>query len=171
LVTRYLAAFGPATPADVGSWSGLAGTREVLEELRPRLRIFRDEHGRELFDVPRAALPDPEMPAPVRFLPEFDNVVLGHADRTRIVPEGVPQWTEVGWGTVLADGFIAARWKPEREKDLATLRIEPFRPLGREEKSKVAEEGARLMSFLEPDAGRRDLRFEERGRRDPRFTR
>jgi hypothetical protein len=173
LVTRYLAAFGPATPADLGSWSGLAGTAEVLEGLRPRLRVFRDDRGRELFDVPRAALPDPKTPAPVRFLPEFDNVALGHADRSRIVPEGVQQWTEVGWATVLVDGFIAARWKLERQKDLATLRVEPFRPLARKEKAEVADEGARLMSFLEPDAGRRDLRVEglRKGARSPRFTR
>jgi hypothetical protein len=100
-------------------------------------------------------------------------VALGHADRTRIVPEGVPQWTEVGWGTVLVDGFIAARWKLEREKALTTLRVESFRPIARKEKTDVADEGARLTSFLEPDAGRRDLRLEglREGGRSPRFTR
>jgi len=157
LVLRYLRAFGPATPADVQSWSGLTAMREVLEELRPRLRTFRDERGRELFDVPRAPLPDPETPGPVRFLPEYDNALIGHADRTRIVPERAPQWTDVGWGSVLVDGFLAARWRVRREKGRATLRVEPFRRLSRGEKVEVAEEGMRLVEFLEPDAGTTDV--------------
>ncbi len=150
LVTRYLAVFGPATPADFSSWSGLAGVREVFEEFRPRLRTFRDEQGRELFDIPRAPLPDPETPALVRLLPEYDNALLGHADRSRVIPEGIPQWTDVGWGTVLVDGFMAARWKLGREQVVATLRVEPFRRLTRAERAQVTEEGVRLAKFLEP---------------------
>ncbi|HYV01581.1 MAG TPA: winged helix DNA-binding domain-containing protein [Actinomycetota bacterium] len=160
LVTRYLAVFGPATPADFSSWSGLAGVREVFEDLRPRLRTFRDEQGRELFDLPRAPLPDPETPAPVRFLPEYDNALLGHADRSRIIPEGTPQWTDVGWGTVLVDGFMAARWKLDREKAEATLRVEPFHRLSRAEGVEVTEEGVRLVEFLEP-SGRPDVQLAE----------
>jgi winged helix DNA-binding protein len=159
LVIRYLAAFGPATPADVQSWSGLTGIRDALERLRPRLRTFRDASGRELFDVPDAPLPDPSMPAPVRYLSEYDNVLLGHKDRSRIVSPDVRPWTEAGWGSVLVDGFGSARWKVEREKEKAVLRIEAFRRLSRAEKASVAEEGERLLSFIAGDARSRDIRF------------
>ena len=126
LALRYLAAFGPASAADLRTWSGLPSSREIMERLRPRLRTFRDERGHELFDVPDAPLPAPDTPAPVRFLPEYDNLVLAHADRRRIVPEGVSPWTEVGWGTLLVDGFVAARWKLLTGKGRAELRVEPF---------------------------------------------
>jgi hypothetical protein len=151
LVVRYLAAFGPATPADAQYWSGVRGLGEIFERLRPRSRIVRDEDGRELFDVPRATLPDPDTPAPVRFLPEYDNVVIGHKDRTRIVPEGIPRWTEVGWGSVLVDGTVAARWRLVETKTEGTLRVEGFRPLARRERAEIREEGARLAAFLSLD--------------------
>ena len=159
LVLRYLAAFGPATPADARSWSGLAGMREVFERLRPRLRTFRDERGRELFDVAGAPLPDPDTPAPVRFLPEYDNVHLGHDDRGRIAPPSLKGWTEVGWGSVLVDGFGAARWRAELDGDRATLWVEPFAKIARTARADVSEEGERLVRFLAPDAGRCDVRF------------
>lgn len=157
LVLRYLAAFGPATPADAQYWSGVPRLHEVFERLGPRLRTVRDEEGRELFDVPRAPLPDPEIPAPVRFLPEYDNVVIGHKDRTRIVPDGIPRWTEVGWGSVLVDGTGAARWRLVETKPGATLRIEPFRRLTRNERVSTREEAGRLAAFLMPDV---DVRIE-----------
>jgi hypothetical protein len=164
VILRYLAAFGPATVADAQAWSGLPGLRAAFEALRTRLRTFRDERGRELFDVPDGALPDPDTPAPVRFLPEYDNVALGHKDRSRIIPEGVTQWTEVGWGAVLVDGFAAARWRLSTGGGRATVRIEPFRRLSRLERGAVSEEGARLAMFLAPEAERRDARF---GRFEP----
>jgi len=150
MVLRYLAVFGPALPADVQSWSGLAGAREILERLRPRLRTFRDERGRELFDAPRARLADPDVPAPVRFLPEYDNVLLGHDDRSRIVGDGVPVFTDVGWGSVLVDGWPAARWRMYPEPGRALLRIERFRPLSRTERADAVEEGGRLLMLLAP---------------------
>jgi hypothetical protein len=150
LVLRYLAAFGPATPADAQYWSGVPGLGEVFDRLRPRLRTVRGEDGRELFDVPRAPLPDPDVPAPVRFLPEYDNVTIGHKDRTRIVPEGIPRFTEIGWGSVLVDGTVAARWRLFEAKTSATLRIEPFRRLTRTEGADTREEAGRLATFLVP---------------------
>jgi hypothetical protein len=107
--------------------------------------------------VPRAPLPHPDTPAPVRLLPEYDNVLIGHKDRSRIVPYGIPRWAEAGWGSVLVDGTVAARWRLFEEKSRATLRIEPFRCLTREERAEVREEAGRLATFLAPDA---DVRVE-----------
>jgi hypothetical protein len=149
LVRRYLSAFGPATPADFATWSGLAGMRDAFEELRPRLRSLRDERGRELFDVPRGPLPDPSTPAPVRFLPEYDNALLGYDDRSRVVPPGVPMWTAVGWGTVLVDGFVVARWSGVGGE----IVVEPFRDLTRTERRAVTAEGSLLGRFLGGGAG------------------
>jgi len=156
LIVRYLRAFGPATVADARIWSRLAGLREVFERLRPRLRTFRDEKGRELFDVRDGALPDPDAPAPPRFLPQYDNVFLSHDDRTRIVP-GEVRWSqrsvmEGRFGTVLVDGFMGATWKIERKHGAATLRVEPVVPLGRREMDAVAEEGLRLLAFTDSEA-------------------
>lgn len=148
LVLRYLSAFGPASPADAQAWSGLSGMRELFERLRPRLRTFLGEDGRELFDVPRRPLPDPDTPAPVRFMPEYDNASIGFKDRSRIVPEGVSLWTNAGWGTVLVDGMVTARWRLTPARDAAVLRIEPFRRLARSERTEIAEEGIRLSGLL-----------------------
>lgn len=148
MVLRYLAAFGPAAPADVRTWSGLAGAAEILERLGPKLRMLKDDAGRELFDVPRAPLPSGDTPAPVRFLPEYDNAVLSHADRTRIVAHETASWAQVGWGLVLVDGFTAARWRATTDKHRTTLRVEPFRKLTKTEQTDVKQEGIRLAAFL-----------------------
>ena len=158
LIARYLRAFGPATVADARTWSRLTGLREVFERLRPLLRTFRDEKGRELFDVPDGALPDPETPAPPRFLPEYDNVLLSHDDRSRVVHDDfarAPDSAITGtFGTVLVDGFVAAIWKIRRRDGKASLRIEAVVPLGRRDMDAVAEEGERLITFADPDAER-----------------
>jgi hypothetical protein len=158
LIVRYLRAFGPATVADARTWSRLTGLREVFERLRPRLRTFRDEKGRELFDVPDGALPDPETPAPPRFLPEYDNVFLSHDDRSRIAREDfrLSRRPEIQGtaGTVLVDGFIAGIWKISRKGAQALLRIESVAPLGRRDMDAVAAEGERLLAFTDPDASR-----------------
>lgn len=159
MVLRYLAAFGPASARDVQTWSYLTGTRELLHRLRPRLRTFRDEDGRELFDVPDAPLPDPETPAPARFLPEYDNIFLSHADRSRIVDRA---WHNqvLMHGFFLVDGFIRGAWKVDRKRDAATLVIGPWGALATRDRSEVEAEATWLLEFAAADARTRDIRFE-----------
>jgi hypothetical protein len=161
LVLRYLAAFGPATARDVGVWSWLTGIREVIERLRPRLRTFRDEAGRELFDAPDAPLPEADTPAPVRFLPEFDNILLSHDDRSRM---GDPAFKGRPWwhGSVLVDGFLGGTWQPERRGDGITIRIGFYRPMADAERAEVETEATRLAAFLAPD-GERDVSMVDLG--------
>jgi winged helix DNA-binding protein len=149
LVRRYLGAFGPATRADIAVWSGLRrrDLEPALESLEP-LRRFADERGRELLDVPRAPLPPGHSPAPVRFLPRFDNLVLSHADRTRVVPDEHRRTVIHGGGmveaTFLVDGFVAGLWRAENGR----VRVEPFAPLPRVVRREVADEAARLEAWL-----------------------
>jgi hypothetical protein len=156
MVLRYLAAFGPASVLDAQKWSGLTKLREVFERLRPRLLVFQDERGRELFDLPDAPRPDLATPAPVRFLPDYDNILLSHADRTRIISDEARKRTfsssSIGLppGTVLVDGFVEATWTINRERDSASLRIQPLHPLSNRERADVAEEGLRLLAFMAP---------------------
>jgi hypothetical protein len=152
MVLRYLAAFGPATPADVRTWSGLAATAEILDRLRPALRVLKDEAGRDLFDAPRASLPSADTAAPVRFLPEYDNVVLSHADRSRIVTPETRSWTAAGWGLVLVDGFTTARWRSVG-RGRPTLCVEPFRKLTKDEQADIEHEANGLVTFLTDGAG------------------
>ncbi len=147
LVLRYLAAFGPASVADIRTWSGLAGLGPVVERLRPGLRSFRDEHGRELLDVPDGPLPDPETPAPVRFLPEFDNAVLAHSDRSRIAVDRDRRRTLTP-KTFLVDGFVRGTWRLIRTRAIITLEITPFHRIGREHRVALAEEGMGLLTFI-----------------------
>src|SRR5206468_6729806 len=134
MIVRYLAAFGPATTADVQEWSGLKGLRAAVDALRPKLRVLRDEAGRELFDLPDAPLPDPDTPAPVRFLPEYDNLVLAYADRTRMLTPEAQQaiWTKNGLlATALVAGTVVATWKITRDRKRATLTIDVLRRIGK----------------------------------------
>jgi Winged helix DNA-binding domain len=162
-ILRYLAAFGPATVADARTWSGLSGLREVFERLRPRLVTFCDDSGRELYDMPGAPLPDPETPAPPRFLPEFDNVLLSHADRTRLI-SGEHRRALIKdpmMRGVLLDGFVCGTWKKERTRGKTTLIIEPFEPLATQDRDSLAEEGERLVRFAGKGAVAFEVRFVE----------
>ncbi|MFE2428214.1 winged helix DNA-binding domain-containing protein [Streptomyces sp. NPDC059373] len=162
MVERYLAAFGPATVKDMQAWSGLTRLGAVVKRL-PHLRTFRDENGLELWDLPDAPLPDPEVPVPVRFLPEFDNILLSHADRARILTEEQRRlvFTRNGLirSVILVDGFVRGLWRIEQQRDTADLVVEPFTPLSRQEREVVAEEGGRLLAFAAADAKTYDIRF------------
>src|SRR5919107_1289038 len=152
IVLRYLGAFGPATVKDVQTWSGLTRLGEVVERLRPRLRTFRDERGKEIFDLPDAPMPDPDTPAPPRFLPEFDNLILSHADRARFIAEEYRKALASRNGMVpaafLVDGFVQGTWKTERSRGKAMLEVEPFEALAKQDRRVLAEEGERLIRFI-----------------------
>lgn len=150
LVMRYLAAFGPASSSDVRTWSWLTGLAPVIARLRPRLRTFRDESGRELLDVLDGVIIDGSTPAPPRFLPEYDNVFLSHADRSRIVagPLSVERYAR---GTLLVDGFVAAGWRVERGNGDAILEIHPFHAWSAGEHDQVMAEAHALLAFVAPD--------------------
>jgi Winged helix DNA-binding domain len=154
LVTRYLAAFGPATARDVAAWSGLTGLRPVLEELRPSLVTFADEQGGELFDLPSAPRPAGDVPAPVRLVAEFDNLVLSHADRSRVVSaENLKRFYTINGifpGSVLIDGFVAGLWRLANRNGAATLTIELFGP--EHDLDPVVGEAERMLTFCAPGA-------------------
>ncbi|NUP42087.1 MAG: winged helix DNA-binding domain-containing protein [Streptomyces sp.] len=156
-VLRYLAAFGPASVKDMQTWAGLTRLREVFERLRPQLVTFRDEGGVELFDLAEAPRPDAETLAPPRFLPEFDNLLLSHADRTRVVPAEYRGRSWVGnqaYCTFLVDGFLAGVWRLEE----AALVIEPFGTLTKAQRAELAEEGVRMLDTMHPGTSY-DIRF------------
>ena len=162
LVVRYLGAFGPASVADMRAWSGLA-LKSAFERERPKLRTFRDTEGRELFDLPRAPRPPAEIEAPVRFLPDYDNILLAHVDRTRVMAPGrhlgLFSSNGVMKGSVLVDGFVRATWIPTSAGDLTTLHITPFdEPLAKSDAAAVEAEGRKLLKLLAP-AAKHDVRF------------
>jgi hypothetical protein len=158
LVLRYLAAFGPATVKDIQAWSGLTGLRAITDPLRGRLRTFVDKTGNELLDLPGAPLPDPDTAAPVRFLPPFDNAILAHADRSRIVaPEHHEHVTRDRlMRTFLVDGFVAGSWA---DRD-GTLLVRPFRPLSRVDAAAVEAEAERLHVFIAPERRKPQVAFD-----------
>ena len=156
-VLRYLAAFGPASVADIRIWSWLTGLREVVDRLRPRLRTFRDEAGRELFDVEDGLLVDPDVPAPIRFLPQYDNIFLSHDDRSRILIEKMTVPDLIWRGGVLIDGFISGAWRIRREKGRATMTIELVPPVTGAQRVELEEEAARAFAFVADDVETRDV--------------
>ncbi|RRR98174.1 winged helix DNA-binding domain-containing protein [Glycomyces terrestris] len=150
LIRRYLAAFGPATVMDVQAWSGLTKLREPVETMRRTLRTYRSEDGAELLDLPDGAVADADRPAPVRFLPAFDNALLGHRDRTRVISDEDRKRFATGASggipMLLVDGFAAGTWTVAG----ATLTATPTRPLSDDDAAAVLDEGTRLLDFIAP---------------------
>ena len=169
LVLRYLAAYGPASVHDIQAWSGLSRLREVTERLQhgagqqgARLRTFTGPDGGQLLDLPDAPRPgpkDPDVPAPPRFLPEYDNLLLSYAERSRVIPHRrpvpLPPGNGATGGTLLVDGFWQANWKIVK----GTLEIQPFIRLSAADMAAVAAEGERLLGFAAPAGTGTDVRF------------
>jgi hypothetical protein len=163
MVLRYLAAFGPAGVMDAQAWSGLTRLGEVFDRLRDRLVVLRGEDGKELFDLPGAPRPDGDTAAPVRLLYDFDNLLRGHADRSRVVSDedlgrltsrnGMPP------ATVLVDGEVRASWKVVRTGRNAAVEVVPFAPISGADRDEVEAEGLRMLRFLAADRGGHEVRF------------
>lgn len=152
MVLRYLTAFGPASVADIQAWSGVTRLAEVVGRMRARLRVFHDETGRELFDVPDAPLGDADLPVPVRFLPAFDNALLGHKDRSRVISDAdrarIAKVASGGVPMYLVDGFVHGKWALEG----STIRITPWHPMTRADAGAVRAEADQLLPFIAPGA-------------------
>jgi hypothetical protein len=155
LVSRYLAAFGPASVADAQTWSGLTRLREVFERLD--LRIYRSENGQLLYDLPDAKLPDPDAVAPPRLLPAYDNLLLSHADRSRVIPDRravpLPPGNGTGSGSVLVDGMWAGTWTYRDER----VFVDTFRRVPRADADALASEAHRLGRFLQTASSRQGV--------------
>jgi hypothetical protein len=151
VVRRYLRAFGPATVSDIRTWSWLTGLREVVERLRPELRTYRDERGRELLDLEDGVIADEDLPAPIRFLPQYDNVFLSHEDRSRI--NGDMAWgLDFAWkGVIFVDGWISGAWRHRKADKPPTLTIELGPSVTPAQREEVVAEGERLAVFLAAD--------------------
>ena len=148
MVERYLRAFGPASSADIRVWCGLplAVLRPAIDRMRPRLVAYRNEAGQELLDLPAAPRPDPGVPAPVRFLPEYDNALLSHAGRDRIIA-GHHREAVFTRGALLIDGFVEGAWTLRNPTGHAVLEIDTFSPLAPRTRSRVVAEAERLLDF------------------------
>ncbi len=161
LVKRYLAAFGPASVTDAQTWSGIKDLAPTFAELRDELVVVESVGKRELFDLPKAPRPDEDEPAPPRFLPEFDNLLLAYANRKRFVADAHRKAIYLPGlrvaPTFLASGAVAGTWKVSRAKAAATLEIQPFSALAKKDKEALAAEGASLVRFIEPEASSFDV--------------
>jgi hypothetical protein len=157
LVVRYLQAFGPASVKDAQIWSGLTRLAEVFERLRPRLMTFEDDAGRELFDLPAAPRPPADTEAPPRFLYDFDNLLLSHHDRSRVVTEAGRAAVRSVNGQLpkvfLVDGFTTGTWAVTN----GVLTLTPFRKLTKKEVTALTEESGALFDFVAPEAVTRDV--------------
>jgi hypothetical protein len=154
MIVRYLRSYGPATVADVQSWSGLPGLRADVEAMRPGLRVYRDERGRELFDTADGVFADQSARAPARLIPEYDNVLMSHDDRSRVIaPEHRTRVVaNLGQPMFLVDGYVAGQWKLRREKAMTTVMLSPFHGLTGAERDSVEAEASALLRFVAEDS-------------------
>ncbi len=163
VVLRYLAAFGPATAGDAAAWSKLTGVGEVVDRLRPRLRTFRGERGQELVDLPDAPRPDEDTPAPVRFLPEYDNALLAHSDRARFVSDAgrdfLRRATGPFKGSVLVEGEVQAIWYAEPDQGHGAVLVVEHARLARRARSELEREAERVAAFWLADATSHEVRL------------
>lgn len=162
LVLRYLRAYGPASVGDMQSWSGIGKLAPVFAALGDRLRTYAGEDGRVLYDLADAALPDADVEAPVRFLPDYDNAILGYERRERIVSAGDQKRLAAltrSFRAVLVDGVVAGSWSIGRKKQDATLTLTPFRRLLKREQRAIEQEGVAFLAFMEDGAERREVVF------------
>jgi Winged helix DNA-binding domain len=154
IIRRYLAAYGPASVADAQAWSGLARLSEAFERMRPELVTFRDPSGRELFDLPEAPRPDPETPAPPRFLADYDNLLLSHADRSRFVGAGAREALTYRTGPIpgalLVDGRTVGAWHIRGDAQQATVVIQLATPLAADDEAAVRAEADAMLEFSRP---------------------
>lgn len=165
-VLRYLRAFGPATVNDVQTWSGLTRLTPVLERLAPKLRILHDEDGRPLYDLPSMTYPAEDTPAPVHFMPEFDNLFLSHADRRRVIPGASGAQRFIYPCAFLLDGFVGGSWKLLKERTRATLLVAPHDPLSKGDRDALLAEAERVLAFHAPGV-QHDVRLEMPGKKRP----
>ncbi|WP_419997737.1 winged helix DNA-binding domain-containing protein [Streptomyces boninensis] len=162
-ILRYLAAYGPATVQDIQKWSSLSGLKAAVTRLRPQLVTYRNEHGKELYDLPDAPLPDPDTPVEPMLLAPFDNALLSHADRTRIIDKDAEKrvFTHNGMvlGTILLDGFVAGQWRVTRTKGGAQAELTPFAPLGKRDRAALEQRAEELLDFAADEGAVREVRF------------
>jgi hypothetical protein len=166
LILRYLAAFGPATVADVQAWSGLQGLREMMETLRPKLLALHDDQGRELFDLLDAPRPDEDTEAPVRFLPEFDSLIVARADARFVAPghrASIFLSALRVLPTVLIDGSVAATWTTARKKSVATVTIAQLMDFPTKTRVAVEDEAIAVLRFMESDARTFEVKMAKAG--------
>ncbi|MDQ2673438.1 MAG: winged helix DNA-binding domain-containing protein, partial [Chloroflexota bacterium] len=164
ILHRYLAAYGPASAADAQVWSGITRLGGVLDRMRGELLVLRDPAGRELFDLPDAPRPDPDTPAPPRFLADFDNLLLSHADRSRFITDAMRQaLTDRSGplpGALLVDGRVAGAWHLRTEGPLTTVVIGVAQPLAPDDETAVRAEADAMLDFSRPGARERAVEIE-----------
>ncbi|MFD2614546.1 winged helix DNA-binding domain-containing protein [Paenibacillus gansuensis] len=163
LLLRYLRAFGPATVQDMQVWSGLTRLKETVDRLEPQLVTFLSEDGRILYDLPDAPRPDSSTPAPVRFLSEFDSMLLSYEDRSRILDPAYKARLFTGNGIIraafLVNGFVQGKWSLELHREKAVLVLDPFIRISAQTKEELETEGLCLLAFAAPGADIREIQW------------